>query len=184
MLRRTFSPEGCSTGHWNESRDGEGTWRSGARVEAESGASRADWIEGPAGYPQRSVPTNRNPTRAAPMGTAVWARGRRVDVQWGWIVPGNPGDPNPAMLRGPPRIDRSSRFPSNLPFTPTRPAPIGLWHGLGPAKTQRAPLAREAGSAAPPRPDTTTPLSGAIDKRNICDNMVTTGNACNSGDDR
>ena len=52
-----------------------GAWRLGARLEMDTGMFRAGWL-GASRISARSIPTNR--TRAAPMGTAVWARGRAL----------------------------------------------------------------------------------------------------------
>ena len=70
-----------------------GAWRSGARLETDTGTSRADCFEGPAGYLQRSVPANRNPARAAPMAMPCGRVGGAWTCIWGGWTGGNPRRP-------------------------------------------------------------------------------------------
>ncbi len=96
---RLFLRGVAPAGHCKGRHDGGGAWRSGARAETDTGTSRADWFEGPAGYPQRSAPKNRNPTPhrwEPPCG--------RVGGAWTCNGGGShpkKGDPRPAAMDAP-----------------------------------------------------------------------------------
>ncbi len=50
-----FSPGGCSAGHWNGSSDDGGAWRSGVRLETDTGKFGRTGLRGLAGYAHLAV---------------------------------------------------------------------------------------------------------------------------------